>query len=165
MSEVTTVPVDERDGLLESLEHEVVVLVRRARRVIALRATLVHPDLLPTSYVVLTVISDRGPLRASQIAEIFSLDKGAVSRQVQHLSDLGLVTRETDPEDRRAQVISLTEAARERIAEIRAVRRVRLRERLGEWEDGRLDGFVSSLRLYNSTLDWIDDADLPNLHR
>lgn len=155
----------QRDDLLESLEIEVAVLVRRARRVIALRAAMVHPDLLPTSYVVLTVINERGPLRASQIAEMFSLDKGAVSRQVQQLADLGLITREQDSCDRRAQVISLTDDARARLAEIRAARRVRLRSRLGDWEDDRLDDFVGSLRLYNSALAWIDDAEIPNLHR
>lgn len=154
---------DERDALLESLETEVAVLLRRARRMIALRATMVHPDLQPTSYVVLNVLNERGPLRASHVAEIFSLDKGAVSRQVQHLEDLGLVSREPDPDDRRAQVISLTDHARERMDEVLEVRRARLRTRLGDWGDDRLDTFVHSLRLYNSALGWIDDAEIPTL--
>lgn len=156
---------DERDRSLETLETEVAVLVRRARRVIALRATMIHPDLLPTSYVVLSVLNERGPLRASQIAEVFTLDKGAVSRQVQHLTDLGLVTREPDPDDRRAQVISLTDFARARLAEVLVARRRRLRERLGHWDDEQLDSFLDGLRLYNSALAWIDDTEIPNLNR
>lgn len=152
---------DERDLLLESLETEVAVLMRRARRVIALRAAMVHPDLMPTSYVVLNLINERGPLRASHVAETFALDKGAVSRQVQHLTELGLVERSPDPDDRRASMLSVTDEGHERLAAVLASRRARLRERLDDWGDGQLAEFVDHLGHYNSALEWIDDVDVP----
>lgn len=150
-----------RDELLTDLEQQVNVLVRRARRILTLRAAQVHPDLAATSYVVLTHVHRNGPLRASQIADHFDIDKGAVSRHVQALSDLGLVARTPDPEDRRASTIAVTQPARDRLADVLEGRRERLRASMQEWPDADLDQFVTLLGRYNSLLDWIDDAEIP----
>ena len=90
-----------RAELLGDLEHEVSVMVRRIKRVIADRARAVHPDLAPSSYLMLAFVAERGPMRASEIAEQFTIDKGAISRQVTHLNELGLLSRVSDPEPRR----------------------------------------------------------------
>ena len=59
----------------------------------------VHPDLQPASYLMLAYLVEHGPLRARPSPRRFDIDKGAVSRQVQHLVDLGLVepARRTPP--------------------------------------------------------------------
>lgn len=150
---------DQRDALLETLEAEMAVLMRRGRRMIAMRAQMVHPDLVPSSYLVLSVVGERGPLRASQVAEFFDMDKGAVSRQVQHLVDLGLVVRTPDPADRRATALAATEDARERLAAVRGMRRELLRGRLDGWEHDALSSFVADLARYNTTLELSDEAD------
>ena len=75
-------------------------MVRRIRRVIADRARAVHVDLAPSSYLMLTYVAENGPMRASEIAEQFDIDKGAISRQVTHLTDLGLLARVTGPRRR-----------------------------------------------------------------
>lgn len=146
----------DRDDLLESLEREVGVLMRRARRVIAMRAELVHPDLMPTSYLVLALINERGPVRASVVADFFDLDKGAVSRHVQYLADLGLVERSPDPEDRRATLLAATETTREQMRQVVLERRARLKERLDEWDDEGLTQFVGHLTRYNHALESIE---------
>src|ERR1044072_3637899 len=91
-----------------NLEREMGVMVRRIRRVIGLRARAVHPDLVPSSYLMLSYVAEQGPLRAAEIAEQFDIDKGAVSRQVTHLTELGLLARVTDPEDGRAMLVSVS---------------------------------------------------------
>ena len=50
-------------------------------------------------------------MRASAIAEAFGIDKGAISRQVQHLVDLGLVDRTPDPADGRADLLAASDDA------------------------------------------------------
>ena len=147
-----------RAEILGDLEHEVAVMVRRIRRVIADRARAVHPDLAPSSYLMLTFVAERGPLRASEIAEQFTIDKGAISRQVAHLTDLGLLARVTDPEDGRAMLVSVSDEGRERLAEVAGQRREWLDERLGVWSERDLAGFVAALGRYNRAL---DAADLP----
>ncbi len=141
---------------LRHLEHEVGVLIRRIKRVIGERARAVHEDLQPSSYLMLAHIADQGPLRSATLAEIFSIDKGAVSRQVQHLADLRLVDRIQDPEDGRAWLVSATDDAVRRLADVTAHRRKWLDERLGEWSDERLAAFAADLESYNSALNQQD---------
>lgn len=141
------------DETMRALEHEMGVLVRRLRRKIAERARLVHPELSPVAYSMLIALHDSGPRRASDLVDIFSIDKGAVSRQVQSLLELGLIERSPDPEDRRAAILAITEDGRGRMESIAEARRTEIRERLGDWTNEDLLGLVSSMARYNEALD------------
>lgn len=142
-----------RAETVRRLEHEVGVLIRRVRRVIHERARLVHPDLQPASYLMLAHLAQAGPLRSSAVAELFGIDKGAISRQVQHLVDLGLIERRPDPADGRATLLAPTEDAQTRLADVTRHRRKYLDERLGDWSDDDLSTFVTGLARYNAALD------------
>lgn len=141
------------DETLRALEHELSVLVRRIRRVIALRARMLHPDLSPVAYSMLMALSDSGPRRASDLVDIFSIDKGAVSRQVQALLELDLIERTPDPEDRRAMILAISDEGNRRLANISTVRRRELSERLGDWSEDELLSFVRSLARYNAAME------------
>ncbi len=141
------------DETLRSLEHEMSVLVRRIRRVIAERARMLHPDLSPVAYSMLMALNDSGPRRASDLVEIFSIDKGAVSRQVQTLLELGLIERNPDPEDRRAMILAISEEGHRRLADIASVRRHEVGQRLEAWSEEDLGAFVRSLARYNDALE------------
>ena len=138
---------------LAALEREVGTLIRRVRRVIGERARMVHPELQPASYLLLSHLAHEGPLRSSAVAESFGIDKGAVSRQVQHLAELGLLERSPDPVDGRATLLSVTDDARTRLEDVNQHRRKYLDERLGEWSEADLRGFVQALARYNAALD------------
>ena len=142
----------ERADSLGRLEREVGVLIRRIKRVIGERAHAVHPDLQPASYVMLAWLADDGPMRAAAIAESFNIDKGAISRQLSHLAELGLVTRVPDPEDGRAMLVAASEDAVRRLADVAEHRRKWLDERLGDWTAEELDAFVETLGHYNRAL-------------
>lgn len=150
-----------RGETLRDLEHEVGVLIRRVRRVIVERARSVHPDLQPASYLILMSVAQGEPVRASAIAGLFDVDKGAVSRQVKHLIDLGLLAREQDPADARATLLSVTDEARTRMSDLTEHRRKHLDERLSEWSDDDLAAFVAGLSRYNVALggDAVDAVD------
>jgi DNA-binding MarR family transcriptional regulator len=138
---------------LGRLEQEVGVLIRRVKRVIGERARAVHPDLQPASYLMLTYLASDGPQRSSAMSERFGVDKGAISRQVQHLCDLGLLLREPDPIDGRASLISASPDAVRRMQAVDRDRRRWLEEQLAGWSEGDLREFVSSLARYNAALD------------
>jgi DNA-binding MarR family transcriptional regulator len=138
---------------LGRLEQELGILVRRVRRVIGERARAVHPDLQPASYLMLTFLATEGPQRSSVVSERFHVDKGAISRQVQHLCDLGLLEREPDPDDGRAMLISASPDAVRRMAAVDGDRRRWLDERLAEWKEDDLREFVTGLARYNAALD------------
>ena len=144
-----TVP---RAETVRALEHEVGVLIRRVRRAIGERARAVHPDLQPMSYLMLAHLAESGPQRSSALAETFGVDKGAVSRQVQHLVDLALLDKSPDPDDGRATLLAPSQDACRRLSDVRQQRRRRLDERLGDWSDADLDALVAALGRYNRTL-------------
>ena len=147
-----TEPGPSRIDSLLRLESEVGVLIRRVRRVIHVRAQAVHEDLQPAAYLLLMWLADEGPVRASAIAESFAIDKGAISRQLQHLLDLGLVSRVPDPDDGRATLVSASDDAVRRMADVADHRRKWLDEQLGDWSAAELDGFVDTLARYNRAL-------------
>jgi DNA-binding MarR family transcriptional regulator len=138
---------------LGRLEQEVGVLIRRVKRVIGERARAVHPDLQPASYLMLTYLASAGPQRSSVMSERFGVDKGAISRQVQHLQDLGLLVREPDPDDGRAMLISASPDAVRRMRAVDHDRRRWLEEKLSEWSEDDLREFVAGLARYNAALD------------
>jgi DNA-binding MarR family transcriptional regulator len=141
------------DDTLRALEHEMSILVRRIRRVIAERARMLHPELSPVAYSMLMALNDSGPQRASALVEIFSVDKGAVSRQVQALLELGLIERSPDPEDRRAMILAISEEGHRRLDSIALQRRNEVNERLVGWTDDDLSTFVGTLSRYNAALE------------
>jgi DNA-binding MarR family transcriptional regulator len=138
---------------LGRLEQEVGVLIRRVKRVIGVRARAVHTDLQPASYLMLTYLASEGPQRSSVLSERFNVDKGAISRQVQHLCDLGLLDREPDPADGRASLVSASADAIHRMEAVDRDRRRWLEEQLAGWSEYDLREFVTGLGRYNTALD------------
>jgi DNA-binding MarR family transcriptional regulator len=63
-----------------------------------------HPDLQPVGYGILRWAFDR-PVRASEIAQHLGMDKGAVSRQITQLREMGLIETRQDPDDGRATLL------------------------------------------------------------
>ena len=57
-------------------------------------------------------VEDRGRTSITALAEILELDKSTLSRTVDGMCRSGLLSRETDPSNRRQQIISLTPAGK-----------------------------------------------------
>jgi DNA-binding MarR family transcriptional regulator len=143
---------DRRETAIRGLEHEIGTLLRRIRRGLAERAVQVHPELNPTSYMLLSTLREQGAQRAADLAELFALDKGAVSRIVSQLVDLGLVTRSPDPADGRASILTATDEALSRLAEVREDRRAHFDDRLAEWEPTEIEDLAAKLERFNAAL-------------
>lgn len=141
-----------RNDDLRRIEAELGTLIRRVKRVMGERAREVHPDLHPMTYVILTHLAASGPMRGAELSDVFGMDKGGVSRQVQTLVDLGLVERRPDVEDRRAVLLDATDEGRERLATVSRHRSDRFDERLSGWSDAELAGFARQLAAYNRAL-------------
>ena len=142
-----------REQSLGRIEQEVGVLIRRVRRVIGDRARAVHPDLAASTYLLLAHVAEAGPLRASALVSDTGTDKGAISRQVTLLVDLGLVAGTRDPDDGRATLLAVTPDGRERLDRVGRERSERFDERLGDWSDADLADFVDRLSRYNAALE------------
>lgn len=137
---------------LHRLESEVGVLLRRIKLVIAERATEVHPELQVGSFHMLAWIAENGPVRGTDLVEEFHVDKGAVSRTVQHLGELGLLDREPDPDDGRATLVTVSADARRRLDAVDAQRREWINQRLQGWSMAELTDLTDRLARYNESL-------------
>ena len=135
------------------VERELAVLLRRARAWNRDVATEVHPDLQPTAYALLNRVDEVGSLRAIDLSDFFGIDKGAVSRQVALLERVGLVTRDPDPADGRAQLLVVTDEGRKRLEEARGGRRQLVRDQLGRWPEDDVATFAALLGRFNRQMD------------
>jgi DNA-binding MarR family transcriptional regulator len=144
--------VNERTQAFEDIAAELRVLGRRFKTIVAQRAAEVHPQLQPSSYYILTFLVENGPTRGSALACQFDIDKGAISRQVQHLVDLDLAERTADPEDGRAQLVSASARAIELIDAGNAEQKVKWQRGLSDWSEAELQSFALQLGRFNTDL-------------
>lgn len=142
-----------RDQASRALEREIGVFVRRIRHIIDERARLIDPELSPATYTMLMAIDEAAPMRSTALAELFAIDKGAVSRQVQHLVDLRFVDRVRDPVDGRAVLLTVSDVGRTRLAEVDRARREVFAERFADWSVEDFGAFSGLLARYNAAFD------------
>ena len=138
---------------LQSIEQELIVLLRRIRRSSLANARLVHPDLQPAAYAIFRFVADQEPTRASDVADHLAIDKGAISRQVALLEKLGLVERRSDTGDRRVQTLVVTPDGRSRLDAMAARLRSEFAGRLSAWSSADLSSFADHLSRYNASLE------------
>lgn len=125
-------PVD--PGTARELIHGVFDLQRVIR---CLSATeLKHGDLGVASQGVLRMIAEHGG-RAVDLAGKLGVSAPVLSRHLAELEGLGFVERRRDPDDRRAQLVALTEAGVTVLGEIEEHRIARLQSYLEGWDEGQ----------------------------
>jgi len=118
---------------LDAVEHELAVLLRRARAFSSQLAREFHPDLDSTAYALMIWLEDVGSARLTDLAAYFGVGKPTMSRQIQLLERVDLVTRTADHTDRRAQTLSLTPNGAAQLHQVRSARRDRFRTLLAPW--------------------------------
>lgn len=141
---------DTIDSTLNSVEQQISLFWRRARSVSHQLSRQVHPDMEPAAYGLLAVIRREGPIRLTDLALSIGVGKPSVSRQIAFLESIGLVFKEADPLDGRAQSIRLTEKGEERMHQVQDARRQDFRERLSEWPVEELQTLAEYMAKLNS---------------
>jgi DNA-binding MarR family transcriptional regulator len=82
------------------------------------------------------------------IAKSLGIEAPSVTRTVQDLEQRGLIQRQTDPEDKRATQVTLTNKGQQQLAKLQRARRERLAEALHAWpkaEQKRLGALLQKL--------------------
>lgn len=111
-----------------------------------------HPQVDPMAYPMLFHLKN-GSLRVSALAELLHSDVSTVSRQVSALVDLGFVTRGPDPDDGRAQALTLTVEGEALLVAIRDNRDRWLQGLLADWDADDVATFSAHLRHFASNLE------------
>ena len=139
------------DAALDAVENQLSLLWRRGRSISHQLSRQVHPDMEPAAYGLLSVIRKQGPIRLTDLASCIGVGKPSVSRQIAFLEGLGLVSKEADPLDGRAQAIRLTSEGEERMHQVQDARREVFRERLAEWPAEDLQALAMYMGKLNAT--------------
>ena len=101
--------------------------------------------LSPTDMWLVDRVSEFGPARMSELATWQSVDRSTMTTQVGRLEKLGLVQRAPAPDDRRAIVVSVTEAGRTLHEESRAAACAAFDSMLADWTDKERQQLTESL--------------------
>jgi DNA-binding MarR family transcriptional regulator len=95
----------------------------------------------------------RGPMRATDLAEIKQADPSTISRQVAQLVKAGLARREADPEDGRASRLAITDAGLAAVERLEEARSAWLRDVLSDWPPGQAATFAGLFSEFNSSVE------------
>lgn len=77
-----------------------------------MRVSATHAGLTPTQMSVLNSVTRHGPLRLAELTVIEGVNPTMLSRIVGKLDEAGLITRVTDPVDRRVVTVEVTKAGK-----------------------------------------------------
>lgn len=92
-----------------------------------------------TDVSILTVLADLGDARPGVIADRLNVGASVISRQIVSLQELGLVLRRRDPDDGRAELLSLTDEGRDRLLTLRAAYITGMREQFTDWDGDKVE--------------------------
>jgi DNA-binding MarR family transcriptional regulator len=106
----------------EGLGEAFGAVARRLRS--ASMGSLARFDVTPSQMRAVRVLSHRGGVRSSELAQLLHITPRSVTEVVDALDAKGLATRSPDPGDRRATLVSLTDRGRELSEEVRRARGV-----------------------------------------
>jgi DNA-binding MarR family transcriptional regulator len=71
---------------------------------------------------------------------------------VHQLLELGLIVRSPDPADGRASILTVTDDAVRRLAQVHVRRRETFDQRLTRWEPGEIEELAAQLARFNAAL-------------
>ncbi|MEV7175308.1 MarR family transcriptional regulator [Kitasatospora sp. NPDC093679] len=103
-----------------------------------------------TTYPVLSALARTGPRSAADLAPEVGIDRSGVTRRASRLEEAGLVRREPDPGDRRAQLLVLTGQGRQAVAELRTRLADRIADALADWPPGEAEAFARHLHRFTT---------------
>jgi DNA-binding MarR family transcriptional regulator len=139
------------------IEQQLTVLLRRVQS-IHFSTSSGEIDLDRAAYGILCRVADHGPQRLGALAQAFGLDPSTITRQVQALEQAALVVRSSDPSDRRASLLDLSEEGERVLTQTRRLRRQWMELALREWSGEEVSDFARLLEKFNTSIDRLAEA-------
>ncbi|QCQ93292.1 MarR family winged helix-turn-helix transcriptional regulator [Rhodococcus sp. SGAir0479] len=102
-------------------------------------------ELTKTQFSILTTAVRRGPIRASEMAEIETLNPTMLSRMIGKMETAGLLARSAHPDDGRAVVVSATPAGIALHTELREKRTRLFAEYLTQLPESKTQDLLAAL--------------------
>jgi DNA-binding MarR family transcriptional regulator len=149
MSDKTQEQNSTRNQLELDLGDQLNALISASHALNVRSAALFDPTLQPASFLIVRWLLSHGPTNATILAESTAMDRSSISRLVAQLKHLGYVKSETNHEDRRVALLSLTEAGREKALNAIKEKEAAFYKRISKWENSELEAFIFMLKCFN----------------
>lgn len=108
--------------------------------------------LTPSQWSALAMVDAHGPLRIGDLAEREGVSAPTATRVVASLEEVGLLSRTSDPSDRRTSYIALTEEGRDKLESTRRLQSTELVQRLSDMPPQDVRRLVELLPILESLL-------------
>jgi DNA-binding MarR family transcriptional regulator len=138
-----------RDDVIQDLYRQLSSLIRRSREL----SNELHPDLSLMAHTFLSLVDSTPEIRASDLTDRLGLDKSTVSRQLDQLSNDGLLDRVGGRPGRRGDPLSLTAAGRRVLAADADRVRARVTCWLDDWKNEDIAAFTNLIARFNASVD------------
>jgi DNA-binding MarR family transcriptional regulator len=146
----------------ELLAGELMSVTAAIRRTVRRQVVRSMGSSLPPAQLDLLIVVEAEPgIGVAGAAQILELAGNSVSTLVNQLVSAGLLRRTTDPSDRRAARLYLTEAASERISRWRSIRNTAVAAALEHSGEDELDAIEQAVPALRKLLDRLRTAGEP----
>ncbi|MEU8824350.1 MarR family transcriptional regulator [Streptomyces sp. NPDC048636] len=142
----TSSPVPESD--VEAMVDALLIASRLLVAVSARSLAAVEETLTLPQFRMLVALENRGPLSLSRLAEELGVQPSTAMRMIDRLAAAGVVARGASDVDRRASVISLTDAGRRTVEEVTERRKGELTGIVEAMPPGQRRGLIEALRAF-----------------
>lgn len=117
-----------------------------------IRPILRDADVTEQQWRVLRVLDNSGPMDPSRLAEEAILSPPSLARILRDLSQVGLLERQSDPDDGRRAIIIITEHGRRQLSETSAHTLTVIRSIREKFGDERLQSLLDELKAFREAI-------------
>jgi DNA-binding MarR family transcriptional regulator len=111
----------------------------------------------PGTFWLLKSIAANGSMRVTDIAQHASLDVSTVSRHVAQMEKTGLIERTPDPDDRRAQLVRMTDIGQQKLTADLRTRTTLLERSLETWSSADLEQLDRAMNRFVADVDTLTE--------
>jgi DNA-binding MarR family transcriptional regulator len=111
-------------------------------------------EITRTEAGLLNTLSER-PRRITELADLEGLAQPTVTLLVGRLDERGWVSRQRDPDDRRAVLVSPTDAGLAALEQLRAESRAMMHEHIAAMEDAEVESLIAAMGALESLVEAI----------
>jgi DNA-binding MarR family transcriptional regulator len=132
-------------------EHVVDAVLHASRALVAVAArSLAHVEgnVTVPQYRALVVLASRGPQSAGALAELLGVHVSSLTRLCDRLVDKGLITRATEPANRRRLTLTLTPRGRRLVRSVTSTRRDEIAAIVARVPRGKRQAMIDALHAF-----------------
>lgn len=141
------------DGRVSDVDRVTEAVLTASRLLVAVSARSLNEaedSLTLPQFRALVVLSSRGPLRLTHLAEHLAVNPSTAMRMAERLNASGMIDRAPNPENRRESILALTETGRRVVDQVTSRRREEIAAIVARMPEEHRSRFIEALEAFNA---------------